>query len=60
MQPIYLLDTNIVSEIPKPRSNAQVIEKISENKNISRIASVAFEEIQEVSALQVENSSESV
>lgn len=45
MQPIYLLDTNIVSEITKPRPNQNVIKRIQETKNISMVASVAFEEM---------------
>lgn len=45
MQPIYLLDTNIVSEITKPRPNQNVIKRIQETKNISTVASVAFEEM---------------
>lgn len=45
MQPIYLLDTNIVSEITKPQPNPAVIKKIQETKNISTIASVSFEEM---------------
>lgn len=45
MQPIYLLDTNIVSEITKPLPNQNVIKKIQETKNISAIATVAFEEM---------------
>lgn len=45
MQPIYLLDTNIISEISKPKPNSEVVKKVIENINLSRIASVAFEEM---------------
>lgn len=45
MQPIYLLDTNIVSEITKPKPNQNVLKRIQETKNISTIATVAFEEM---------------
>ena len=45
MQPIYLLDTNILSEITKPNPNKNVVKKVIENKHISTIASVAFEEM---------------
>ena len=45
MQPIYLLDTNILSEITKPNPNKNVVKKVIENKHISTIASVTFEEM---------------
>ncbi len=45
MQPIYLLDTNILSEITKPNPNRNVVKKVIENKHISTIASVTFEEM---------------
>ncbi len=45
MKPIYLLDTNIVSEITKPQPNQNVVKRIQETKNISTIATVAFEEM---------------
>ena len=45
MQPIYLLDTNILSEITKPNPNRSVVKKVIENKHISTIASVTFEEM---------------
>ena len=45
MQPIYLLDTNVISEITKPNPNKNVVKKVIENKHISTIASVAFEEM---------------
>lgn len=45
MQSIYLLDTNILSEITKPNPNRNVVKKVIENKHISTIASVTFEEM---------------
>ncbi len=45
MQPIYLLDTNVISEITKPNPNRNVVKKVIENKHISTIASVTFEEM---------------
>lgn len=45
MQPIYLLDTNIISEILMVIPNQKVVEKIQENKNLSCISSVGFEEL---------------
>lgn len=45
MQPIYLLDTNVLSEITKPKPNKNVVKKVIENKHISTIASVTFEEM---------------
>lgn len=45
MQPIYLLDTNVLSEITKPKPNRNVVKKVIENKHISTIASVTFEEM---------------
>jgi len=45
MQPIYLLDTNIISEITKPKPNQKVIKKILETQKLSRIGSVGFEEM---------------
>ncbi|MCQ2248331.1 MAG: type II toxin-antitoxin system VapC family toxin [Treponema sp.] len=45
MQSIYLLDTNIVSEITKHLPNQNVLKRIQETKNISSIATVAFEEM---------------
>ncbi len=44
-QPIYLLDTNVLSELTKPHPNPAVIKRIQETKNISTIAAVSFEEM---------------
>lgn len=45
MQSIYLLDTNIISEMTKERPNLQVLKRISDNKKNSTIASVGYEEM---------------
>jgi len=45
MQPIYLLDTNIISELTKPKPNQEVVKKILDTRNLSKIGSVAFEEM---------------
>ncbi len=45
MQPVYLLDTNIISEITKPHPNPVVVKKLQETKNISTLSSVGFEEM---------------
>lgn len=45
MQPIYLLDTNIISEMTKPVPDKNVVNKILDKKNLCRIASVGFEEM---------------
>jgi len=45
MQPIYLLDTNIISEMTKLSPNQNVLNRIEETKTMSRISSVGFEEM---------------
>lgn len=45
MQPIYLLDTNIVSEMTKPKPNKKVVEKILETQKLSMVSSVGFQEM---------------
>ena len=45
MQPIYLLDTNIISEVTKPFPNEAVVKKIQDTIKLSTIASVSFEEM---------------
>ena len=45
MRAIYLLDTNIISEITKPKPNLKVLKRIQETRNISTISSVGFEEM---------------
>ena len=45
MQSIYLLDTNIISEMTTERPNLQVLKRISDNKKNSTIASVGYEEM---------------
>lgn len=44
MQSIYLLDTNIICELTKPKPNKNVIQKITETTKLCKIASVTFEE----------------
>ncbi len=44
MKPIYLLDTNIISEPAKPVPNKTVIEKITNNIEYSCISSVVWAE----------------
>ena len=45
MQSIYLLDTNIVSEITKLKSDQKVLNGIYKARNISCISSVGFDEM---------------
>lgn len=45
MQPIYLLDTNIISEMRAKYPNQNVLKKLEETKNISSISSVSFDEL---------------
>ncbi len=45
MQSIYLLDTNIISEVTKPKPNQKVVRKILETRSLSKIGSVGFEEM---------------
>ena len=45
MQSIYLLDTNIVSEITKLKPEQKVLNRIYKARNISCISSVGFDEM---------------
>lgn len=45
MQPLYLLDTNIISELNAPHPNQNVIEKLVEYKTMSCTCSVVFDEL---------------
>lgn len=45
MRPIYLLDTNIISEIRKPQPNAFVMQKIAKYQKFSVISSIAYDEM---------------
>ena len=44
MKPIYLLDTNIYSELAKPKPNEEVVKKVIQNQKISVIPAVAWSE----------------
>lgn len=45
MRPIYLLDTNIISEIRKSKPNALVMQKLAKNQKISAISALAYDEM---------------
>lgn len=45
MQPIYLLDTNVVSEFAKKVPNHSVLEKLEKNENFCAICSVVWQEM---------------
>lgn len=45
MQRIYLLDTNIISELRAKKQNPNVIKKIKENISVSCISSLVFDEL---------------
>ena len=45
MRPIYLLDTNIISELRKPVANQKVMEKFARYAEISVISAIAFDEM---------------
>ena len=45
MRPIYLLDTNIISELRKPAPNQNVLEKFAKYAEISVISAVTFDEM---------------
>lgn len=45
MRPIYLLDTNIISELRKPVPNQNVLKKFTKYAEISVISAIAFDEI---------------
>lgn len=44
MQSIYLLDTNVISEMTKPLPNENVINKIFEKQKESKLCSITFAE----------------
>lgn len=44
MKPIYLLDTNIYSELAKPKPNEELVQKVIQNQKISAIPVVAWSE----------------
>ena len=44
MRAIYLLDTNIISELVRPEPNKHVVRKIFENQKVSSLSSVTWAE----------------
>lgn len=45
MQPIYLLDTNIVSELSKPKPNQNLLKILHEQESLCSICSVVWQEM---------------
>ena len=45
MRSIYLLDTNIISEIRKPLPNALVMQKLAKYQKLSAISAIAYDEM---------------
>ena len=45
MKPVYLLDTNIVSEFPKDRPEEKVLEYYRARKNLCAISAVTWQEL---------------
>ena len=43
MKPVYLLDTNIISEFTKPRPNTNLIKKILNHGNLCAISSTVWQ-----------------
>lgn len=44
MKPVYLLDTNIISEFSKPRPNTNLIKKVLKHGNLCAISSTVWQE----------------
>ena len=44
MRPVYLLDTNVISELVKPTPNSSVLEKLIENGKYCAICSTVWQE----------------
>lgn len=44
MSPIYLLDTNIISEFSKPKPNLALIKNVKERESLCAICSVVWQE----------------
>lgn len=44
-KPIYLLDTNIISELAKPNPNQKLVELINEKKSLCAICSTTWNEL---------------
>ena len=45
IRPYYLLDTNIVSEIMKPKPDPRIVEKLSQYENLCAISSTTWNEL---------------
>ena len=45
MRPIYLLDTNVISEFSKAKPNAAIMDRISEIGHLCAIPATAWEEV---------------
>ena len=44
MRPVYLLDTNVISELVKPKPNSSILEKLVENDKYCAICSTVWQE----------------
>ena len=44
MRPVYLLDTNVISELVKPNPNSSVLKKLIENSKYCAICSTVWQE----------------
>ena len=44
MKPVYLLDTNVISEFTKPKPNQALIEKVDEHEGLCAICSIVWQE----------------
>ena len=44
MKPVYLLDTNVISELVKPNPNNSTLQKLRENGNYCAICSTVWQE----------------
>ena len=44
LKAIYLLDTNIVSELSKPKPNKALVDRVLENESLCAICSTVWQE----------------
>ena len=44
MSPVYLLDTNVISEFAKPKPNLHVVKMVKEHENMCAICSTVWQE----------------
>ena len=44
MKPVYLLDTNVISEFTKPKPNQALIEKVDGHEGLCAICSIVWQE----------------